>query len=211
MIIVFIVAIVLCVGLVISALCGLLLPYMLLVLALAIVMIIIMRVYKIKEKVAKRKGNLALGEVVSVKHVFDGEVRSYYLIKFKYLDENNVERERQDLVHYTEEEMEMLELEDGEIEIVVHKSFAVALNPYEVQFVKAKREELREKEKIEEEELNKELEDEYHKNAEGDKLKECPYCGYKTFEDNFKCPMCGGDLDFKKKKKTKKKVQKSQE
>lgn len=203
--IVFVVAIVLCLGLLISAVTGFIVPFMILVLVLASGFITATRVYKVKEHIARKNGKLAVAELVSIKDVFSSETRNYYMIKFKYTDEYGVERVRHDLVHYTEEELDALGLEDGHIDVIVHKKFAVSLNPYEVVYLNAQREILKEKEKLEEEELNKELEDIYHKNADGDTLKECPYCGYKTFEDDFKCPMCGGELDFKKKKKPRKK------
>ena len=204
MLIIFIVAIALCVGLVVASLTGLIVPFMILVLALAIVLVVVAEFIKIREKITKRKGKLDMADLISVKHIFDSDPRSYYMLHYRYVDEAGVTRERHDIVHYTEEEMEMLGLDDDKIEIIVYKNFAVALNPYEVAYIEERRIALQEEAKLKQEEIEKEIEDEYHKNADGKHLKECPYCGYKTFEDDFKCPMCGGDLDFKKKKKSKK-------
>ena len=205
MIVIFVVAIVLCAGLVIASLAGFIVPFMIGVLVLVIAGAIYARYMKLRERRAKRKGKLDIADLISVKHFFDSEPRSYYILHYKYKDEFGVTRERHDMVHYTEDEMDMLDLEDGKIEIIVYKNFAVALNPYEVAYIAARREELREEAKLKQEEIEREVEDEDHKNAEGKHLKECPYCGYKTFEDDFKCPMCGGELDLKKKKKPRKK------
>ena len=206
---IFIIGIVMFILLVVSAITNTLL-YFTILFAIVIVAATIAKIcYRIKENKTKRNGRHTTGTVVHCKQLFATDHKTYYEIKFKYVDDFDVERTRKDIVKYNGYQMMMLDLEEeGDIHIMVYKNFAVTLSPEEIEFLE-KREAKERKKQAEElvEESDETHTEEYHENTSGQKLKECIYCGYKTYNDEFKCPMCGGELDFKKPKKRKKKAE----
>ena len=183
---VFILGIVLCLLLIICAITNTIVYYVIALGAIILVGMIVLYVYKTRELIARKKGRLDVGELVYCKYLLPFKGKGYHIVKFKYVDDKGKPRTRIDLVNYSDYDMLFLDHE-GTVDIVVYKSFATTIRPtYKPKKV----------------ETNKEDEDE---KVTKESLKECPYCGYKTFENDFKCPMCGGDLDIKTTKKAKNK------
>ena len=181
---VFIVGILLCIWLIIAAVTNTLVYFVIGLGAILLVSVVTLYVYKIREYVTRKKGRLDTGELIYCKYLLPFKGKGYHIIKFKYVDDKGKPRVRRDLVTYTDFELMFLE-DDGMIDIMVYKSFAMTVRPVYKPKKKSTAEDAEEREDV----------------VTKDVLKECPYCGYKTFESDFKCPMCGGDLEIKKKHK----------